>query len=180
MSGLGVTVAVIEQGQILLIQREDFKVWALPGGKVEQGESVAQAGIREVREETGIEVILTRLVGIYARPNWIGDTHAALFAAQPVGGILQAQPEEVDALMYTDPQDLPEPFIWWHRQLVLDAINGVGGGVVWSQDVVFPLSGMTQQEVYKHHSRGDLPLSDVQAYLSRKPAPTDQILEVGD
>ncbi|HLZ55533.1 MAG TPA: NUDIX domain-containing protein [Ktedonosporobacter sp.] len=59
---LHAAAVVIDNGQILLIQREDFKVWALPGGQIEAGESVAQAAIREVREETGIEVELTSLV----------------------------------------------------------------------------------------------------------------------
>ncbi len=62
---LGVTVAVIDEDRILLTKREDFEVWCLPGGGVDPGESVAQAAIREAREETGLEVQLTRLVGIY-------------------------------------------------------------------------------------------------------------------
>jgi ADP-ribose pyrophosphatase YjhB (NUDIX family) len=68
MINLGVNVAVIEDGRVLLTQREDFEVWCLPGGQVESGESLAQAAVREVREETGLHIELLRLVGIYSRP----------------------------------------------------------------------------------------------------------------
>ncbi len=66
---LGASVAIIQAGQILLIQREDFEVWGLPGGQVEAGESIAQAAMREARAETGLDVELTRLVGIYSLPD---------------------------------------------------------------------------------------------------------------
>ena len=57
MTGLAVNVAVIHEGKILLTQREDFETWILPSGGVEDGESLAQAAIRETREETGAELI---------------------------------------------------------------------------------------------------------------------------
>lgn len=46
---VGVNVAVIHNGQLLLTKREDFEVWCMPGGHVDAGESVAQAALREVR-----------------------------------------------------------------------------------------------------------------------------------
>ena len=64
MSVLAVIVAIIEDGKILLTKREDVEVWCLPGGGVEDGESVAEAGIREAKEETGLDVELTSLVGV--------------------------------------------------------------------------------------------------------------------
>ncbi|HET7088248.1 MAG TPA: NUDIX domain-containing protein [Anaerolineae bacterium] len=50
MPNFGVTVAVIHDRQVLLTRREDFRVWCLPGGAVESGESVAEAAMREVRQ----------------------------------------------------------------------------------------------------------------------------------
>ncbi|NTU57100.1 MAG: NUDIX domain-containing protein, partial [Anaerolineales bacterium] len=47
MPGLAVNVAVIHEGKILLTKREDFETWILPSGGVEEGESLAQAAIRE-------------------------------------------------------------------------------------------------------------------------------------
>jgi ADP-ribose pyrophosphatase YjhB (NUDIX family) len=54
MPSLGVNIAVIQDGQILLTQREDFEVWCLPGGEVDACESIAQAAVREALEETGL------------------------------------------------------------------------------------------------------------------------------
>ncbi len=57
MSNVSVNVAVMQEGRILLTQREDFETWVLPSGRVEEGESLAQAAIREAKEETGIDVV---------------------------------------------------------------------------------------------------------------------------
>ena len=67
MPGIAANVAVIQDGKILLTKREDFEVWCLPSGGVEDGESLAEAAIRETKEETGVDVELTRLVGVYSR-----------------------------------------------------------------------------------------------------------------
>lgn len=68
MTNFGVAVAIFQDEQILLTQREDFEVWCMPGGQLDSNESIAQAAMREVYEETGLEVRLTRLVGIYSKP----------------------------------------------------------------------------------------------------------------
>jgi 8-oxo-dGTP pyrophosphatase MutT (NUDIX family) len=60
-----------DQGEILLIQRSDNGNWALPGGAIDIGESLTQAAIREVQEETGITCQITGLVGIYTDPKHI-------------------------------------------------------------------------------------------------------------
>ena len=86
MPTLGVAVAILDNNCILLIKREDFEVWALPGGGVEAGESLARAAVREAREETGLEVSLTRRVGVYSRPDWEHGEPVVLFAATPLGG----------------------------------------------------------------------------------------------
>lgn len=55
--------------RVLLQQRSDGGQWGLPGGSVEIGESVTDAVVREVREETGLGVTVRRLVGVYSRPD---------------------------------------------------------------------------------------------------------------
>ena len=55
--------------RLLLQQRSDGGQWGLPGGSVEIGESVREAAIREVREETGLRVAVGRLVGVYSEPG---------------------------------------------------------------------------------------------------------------
>lgn len=64
-----VNVAVTnDAGEILLIRRADNDNWALPGGAVDIGESLAQAAVRETREETGVDCEITGLSGIYTDP----------------------------------------------------------------------------------------------------------------
>jgi len=60
-----------DKGEILLIQRSDNGNWALPGGAIDIGESLTQAAIREVQEETGITCQITGLIGIYTDPKHI-------------------------------------------------------------------------------------------------------------
>jgi ADP-ribose pyrophosphatase YjhB (NUDIX family) len=58
-------------GEILMIRRTDNGNWALPGGAIDLGESVAQAALRETLEESGFECEITGIVGIYSDPKHI-------------------------------------------------------------------------------------------------------------
>ncbi|WP_045877264.1 NUDIX domain-containing protein [Pseudofrankia sp. DC12] len=60
-----------DEGRILLIHRTDNDFWAIPGGGLEPGESVSQATAREVKEETGFDVEVTGVVGIYSNPHHV-------------------------------------------------------------------------------------------------------------
>ena len=98
-------VVTDEEGRILLIHRTDNDRWALPGGEIELGESVSQAVIREVHEETGIDVQITDLVGIYSDPKHIiayddGEVRqqfSLCFRARPIGGTLRGSSESTEA-----------------------------------------------------------------------------------
>jgi ADP-ribose pyrophosphatase YjhB (NUDIX family) len=58
-----------ERTKILLTRRTDNGMWCLPGGMIEAGESVSEACEREMKEETGLRVRVTRLAGVYSDPN---------------------------------------------------------------------------------------------------------------
>src|SRR6202043_1243061 len=60
-----------ETGEILMIRRSDNGNWAVPGGAIDLGESMAHAAVRETREETGIECTITGIVGIYTDPRHV-------------------------------------------------------------------------------------------------------------
>jgi ADP-ribose pyrophosphatase YjhB (NUDIX family) len=153
---LGVTIAIVDGSRVLLTKREDFEVWCLPGGAVDDGESIAVAAIREAREETGLEVDLTRLVGIYSRPKGWRSTHLVLFAARAVGGALRPDPHEVIDAKYFSLSALPEPLLTGHHQQILDALGGVGGNV-WSYQVAWPFAqDITRQELYALRDRSGL------------------------
>lgn len=96
---LGVSVLVERQGSVVLVRRgkPPFKgVWSLPGGTVELGEPLAEAAIREMREETGLDVSLgpvqTALDVISHADDGKVSSHFALvvFRATVVGGTLEA------------------------------------------------------------------------------------------
>ena len=180
MPTLGVEIAIIRSGQILLTQREDFEAWCLPGGNVDAGESAAQAAVREAREETGLDVQLERLVGIYSMPRWgNGGAHVVVFAARPAGGSLQPQAGEVVAARYFDPDALPEPLFGWHRQRIRDALNGVGGSVAWSQAMAWPFDrDVTRPVLYALRDRSGLSRQGFYLQHFGRPGPEDKKLEV--
>lgn len=67
------TTAVVAdpEGRILLVLRRDNALWALPGGGMDLGESIQDTAVREVREETGLTVQITGLVGVYSSPRHV-------------------------------------------------------------------------------------------------------------
>ncbi len=181
MPTLGVEIAIIHAGQILLTQREDFEVWCLPGGNVDGGESVAQAAMREAREEAGLDVQLERLVGIYSIPRWSGGgSHVVVFAARPAGGSLKPQPSEVVAARYFDLDALPEPLFGWHRQRIRDALSGVGGSVAWSQAMVWPFEpDMARPALYARRDQSGLSRQEFFLQHFGQAGQADETLEVG-
>ena len=69
--GCSATLFNDERNQVLLTRRKDNGSWCLPGGMVEVGESVSESCAREVLEETGLEVRVLRLTGVYSDPNQV-------------------------------------------------------------------------------------------------------------
>jgi 8-oxo-dGTP pyrophosphatase MutT (NUDIX family) len=67
-----VTVAVRDDaGRLLVIHRTDNDLWSIPGGGIDPGETVRQAAVRETKEETGYDIEITSLVGIYTDPRHV-------------------------------------------------------------------------------------------------------------
>jgi 8-oxo-dGTP diphosphatase len=89
------TIIEYPDGDIVLVKRKNdpFKgLWCMPGGMVEENETVEQAAIREAKEETGLDIQLTHLVGVFSDPDRDPRGHyiSVTFHAVPVGGHLQA------------------------------------------------------------------------------------------
>jgi 8-oxo-dGTP diphosphatase len=97
-------VIVDERQQVLLCHRGDIDRWNLPGGRVELGETPWQALVREVKEEVGIEIIVERLVGVYAYPP--ANDLILSFACRKSGGELTPS-AEADAIAFFPADQLP-------------------------------------------------------------------------
>ena len=93
-----------EDAILLVKQAYGRRCWSLPGGVVEYGESVDQAAIREVKEETGLDIRLRRVVGIYSKPE--EHSLAITFEGEVVGDELVAQ-HEISDCQYFNFDDLP-------------------------------------------------------------------------
>jgi 8-oxo-dGTP pyrophosphatase MutT (NUDIX family) len=87
--------------RVLLIQRSDNGLWAIPGGAQDVGESVVETAAREVREETGILIEVVGLVGIYSDPAHViayddGEVRqefSVCFRGRPTGGAPETSDE---------------------------------------------------------------------------------------
>ena len=167
---LGVNVVVLDdQRRVLLTQREDFEVWCTPGGVIEKGETPAAAGIRETKEETGLDVRLTRFVGVYSRNLWRGDDyHIFVFLAEIIGGTLTPQPEEALQLAFFPLDALPELLIGQEHRIQA-AASGIGGSIA-AEEILPPLSlpnHVSRQEIY--NMRDESGLSRVEFYRQNYP-----------
>ena len=87
-------VVVNERNELLLI-KGPRRGWEMPGGQVEEGESLSQAAVRETKEESGIDIEIIKFCGIFQNvKNSICNT---LFLAKPIGGELALSSESLDA-----------------------------------------------------------------------------------
>ena len=154
---VGVNTAVFnEEGELLLTKRDDFGVWCLPGGRVEDGETLPQAALRETFEETGLQVSLTGVVGIYSVPlttSWVNLIIS--FKAQVVGGSFNPQPGEVVEMAYFDRASIPPQLLWGQRQRILDAFDCTGGGTAWAQYIPYDKI-ISRAELYQMRDESNL------------------------
>ncbi|MFG2979235.1 NUDIX domain-containing protein [Streptomyces sp. NPDC048331] len=106
-------VVTDDKGRILLQKRSDSGLWALPGGGMEMADSLPGTAVREVKEETGLDVEITGLVGTYTDPRHViaytdGEVRRQFnvcFRARLVGGTLTVSDESLE-LRWVDPGDL--------------------------------------------------------------------------
>ncbi len=117
-------VIELPDSSIILIKRKNPPLgWALPGGFIDYGESAENAAVREAREESGLDVELTGLVGVYSDPNRDPRFHtlSVVFSAKAQGepksgdGAAEARPFSIDKL--------PEEMAFDHKNIIRDFIQ---------------------------------------------------------
>lgn len=123
-----------EHGQILLQKRSDKEdIWGLPGGALEIGESAEEAAIREVKEETGLNVKVDSFIGLYSKyfneyPN--GDKAQAicyLFKCSILNGDLTIDAKETFDLRFFDKDNLPNLYIKQYADMINDFFDNKTG-----------------------------------------------------
>jgi len=130
---LTVDGVVIRNGKILLIRRknEPFKGrWALPGGFVEYGETVEEAVMREVAEETGLATEIDGIAGVYSDPGRDPRGHTISIAyllspkddSEPEGG------DDAAEAKFFDVNELP-PLAFDHDRIIKDALHTMNHGM---------------------------------------------------
>ena len=114
---------IIEQGRgvVLILRRNEPRLWAIPGGFCDYGESLEQAAIREAREETGLKVELIEQFYTYSDPRRDPRRHTitTVYIARAVGGTLQAGDDAQEVGMFTD-HDLSTTLAFDHDQILKD------------------------------------------------------------
>jgi len=125
--GLTVDVVIYEPGKgIVLVRRKNTPVgWALPGGFVDRGETVENAAMREAREETGLDVTLAGLLGVYSDParDPRGHTVSVVFVgkAHNPGSILGGD-DAAEAAFFM-PESLPGDIVFDHSKIIDDFLR---------------------------------------------------------
>ncbi len=116
-----VDIIIEVEGGIVLIERKNPPHgWAIPGGFVDYGETVEVAAVREAREETGLVVQLTGLLGVYSDPSRDPRSHtiSTVFVASAAGRPV-ADDDAADAGVFTE-DTLPEDIAFDHREILAD------------------------------------------------------------
>ena len=108
-----------ERGRVLVCRRRDKPLWNLPGGGVQAGEMPDEAAIRETLEETGLEVRIDRLTGVYGKVG--RDDIVFVFRASITGGKLQTT-DEAERCEFFALADLPGDLLMTHRERIEDAL----------------------------------------------------------
>ena len=119
---------ILSETRVLLAVRVEPRGWELPGGNLEAGEDDESALVREVREETGIEISVGSLIGEYHRSGFLPHT-VRVYRCRPVGGLI-APSLETPRVRWWDLEAVPDTLFPWCRQPLRDGLDCLDGPVL--------------------------------------------------
>jgi 8-oxo-dGTP pyrophosphatase MutT (NUDIX family) len=117
-----------DAGEILLVQHSyGGRKWFLPGGGHRGGESPDETLVREMREETGLDVVVTGLVGVYFYTGGYKRDHIYIFACRATGGEVRRVGGEIEDIGWFPPDALPENLMLGMDRILDDWRSDVTG-----------------------------------------------------
>lgn len=127
-TGRTATAIILKEPDLLLLikrkTRPFFGFWALPGGRLDPGEIVEETIIREVKEETGLDVCIIKKIGEYRevgiQENVEYDYSPACFLVKIIGGKIQKQEKEISSIKFFSLKNIPKKLAFEHKKMLED------------------------------------------------------------
>ena len=130
MGKTSTAIIPFSEDKILLVKRNTvpFKgYWALPGGRMDPGETSEQTVVREVKEETGLDVAIVRIIGKYVEKGVKDDVeyeyYPTCFLVKVVGGEIKRQESEIQEIQLFSLKELPNPLAFEHSKMIRDYLE---------------------------------------------------------
>lgn len=129
--------------RVLLCHRRDFDFWNLPGGRIEKGETPWDGVVREVKEETGLDIKIKKLIGIYFKPH--KNDLVFSFLCKIKSGKIHAT-DEADKAIFFKYNDLPKNISRNQVERMKDALDNLK-----SDNIIFKIqTGLSSRELFNN------------------------------